>query len=125
MEKYLFIGLGGFLGSVSRFYLSTIVHRASGMEFPYGTMAVNIIGCFLIGFLITMFQEHFIQNPNVRLFLVIGLLGGFTTFSSFSLDTIEMIKSGHLSGAGLNIALSLAGCLIATWIGIYAGEQLV
>lgn len=124
MEKYLFIGLGGFLGSVSRFWLSTVIHRAWGTAFPYGTLAVNIAGCFTIGLLITLFQEHFIQNPNIRLFLVIGVLGGFTTFSSFSLDTVELLKAGRMAAAGWNVLLSLAGCLTATWLGILAGERL-
>ena len=124
MEKYLFIGLGGFLGSIARFYIATIVHKFAGTEFPYGTLVVNVLGCFTIGLLITMFQEHFIQNSNIRLFLVIGILGGFTTFSSFSLDTIELIKVGEIAGAGINITLSLVGCLIATWFGIFIGEML-
>lgn len=123
MEKYLFIGLGGFLGSIARFGLASLVQTKTESLFPYGTMLVNIIGCFLIGALMTVSQERFIISQNVRLFLMIGILGGFTTFSSFSYDTFAMIKSGNLFAAGVNAGASLFGCLIATWAGFYAGEN--
>ena len=124
MDKYLFIGLGGFLGSISRYWLSTFVHKHMGMDFPYGTLAVNVIGCFAIGLLMTIFQEHFVENPNIRLFLVIGILGGFTTFSSFSFDTLALMKVGNFLSAGVNVIVSVMVCLSATWIGYYIGESL-
>lgn len=124
MDKYLFIGLGGFLGSISRYWLSTLVHKHAGMDFPYGTLTVNIIGCFAMGLLMTMFQEHFVENPNVRLFLIIGILGGFTTFSSFSFDTLALMKAGNFLSAGVNVVVSVTACLSATWIGYYIGENL-
>lgn len=124
MVKYLVIGLGGFLGSVGRYWLSTLIHKQVGMEFPYGTMAVNILGCFTIGLLMTMFQEHFIENPNVRLFLVIGVLGGFTTFSSFSFDTLALMNAEKFLSAGINVVVSVTTCLVATWVGYYLGENL-
>ncbi|MCK9407869.1 MAG: fluoride efflux transporter CrcB [Bacteriovoracaceae bacterium] len=123
MEKYLFIGLGGFLGSIARFGLASLVQTKTESLFPYGTMLVNIIGCFFIGLLMTLFQERFVVSQNVRLLLIIGILGGFTTFSSFSYDTFALIKSGNLFAAGLNAGMSLFGCLIATWAGFYAGEN--
>lgn len=124
MEKYLFIGLGGFLGSISRYWLSALIHKFAGMNFPYGTLTVNVIGCFAIGLLMTMFQEHFVENPNIRLFLIIGVLGGFTTFSSFSFDTLALMKAGNFLSAGVNIVASVTVCLMATWIGYYIGESL-
>lgn len=123
MEKYLFIGLGGFLGSIARFQLSSLIQNKLESHFPYGTMVVNILGCFFIGLLITMFQERLEVGQNLRLFLIIGLLGGFTTFSAFSYDTFALIKSGNLLSAGLNAGISLFGCLVATWIGFYVGEN--
>jgi len=124
MEQYVFIGLGGFLGSIARFGLASVIQNRTESLFPYGTLAVNVIGCFVIGLLMTLFQERVTAGPNLRLFLVIGLLGGFTTFSSFSYDTFAMLKSGNLLGAGLNAGMSLFGCLAATWAGFYAGENL-
>lgn len=124
MDKYLFIGLGGFFGSISRYWLSTVIHEYAGMNFPYGTLAVNIIGCFTIGLLMTMFQEHFVENPNIRLFLIIGFLGGFTTFSSFSFDTLALMKAGNFVSAGMNVVVSVTVCLTGTWIGYYLGENL-
>ncbi len=123
MEKYLFIGLGGFLGSIARFGLASFVQNRTERLFPYGTMAVNIIGCFIIGLLMTLFQERIVIGQNVRLFLIIGILGGFTTFSSLSYDTFALMKSGNLVSAGLNAGGSLFGCLIATWAGFYIGEN--
>ena len=87
MEKYLFIGLGGAAGSIARYMLSHLVYNKIGESFPYGTLAVNIAGCLAIGFLMSFMQERLAVNSNYRFFLVIGLLGGFTTFSSFSFET--------------------------------------
>ena len=123
MEKYLFIGLGGFLGSIARFGLASLIQNKTESLFPYGTMVVNIVGCFMIGLLMTLFQERIVVSQNIRLFLIIGILGGFTTFSSFSYDTLALMKSGNFLGAGLNSGLSLFGCLIATWFGFYIGEN--
>lgn len=124
MEKYLFIGLGGFLGSIARFGLSTVVYRFAGESFPYGTLTVNVIGCFLIGLLMTVLQDRFIIQPNLRMFIVIGILGGFTTFSSFSFETFALIRAGNFIDAVMNSVYSVAGCLIATWGGYIIGKQL-
>jgi CrcB protein len=123
MEKFVFIGLGGFFGSIARYGLTSLVQTKSESLFPYGTMLVNIIGCFIIGLLMTLFQERIVVSQNIRLFLIIGILGGFTTFSSFSYDTFAMMKSGNFLDAGLNASVSLFGCLIATWAGFYVGEN--
>jgi CrcB protein len=123
MEKYLFIGLGGFLGSIARFGLASFVQNRTESLFPYGTMLVNIAGCFVIGLLMTLFQERIVVGPNVRLFLIIGILGGFTTFSSFSYDTFALLRSGNHLAAGINVTVSLFGCLLATWAGFFVGEN--
>jgi CrcB protein len=124
MEKYVFIGLGGFLGSIARFGLASVIQTRTESLFPFGTMAVNITGCFVIGLLMTLFQERIIVSENIRLFLIIGLLGGFTTFSSFSYDTFAMFRSGNFFGAGVNVIVSVMSCLIATWAGYYVGENM-
>jgi CrcB protein len=86
-------------------------------------MLVNIAGCFVIGLLMTLFQERIVVGPNVRLFLIIGILGGFTTFSSFSYDTFALLRSGNHLAAGINVTVSLFGCLLATWAGFFVGEN--
>lgn len=123
MEKYLFIGLGGFLGSIARYGLTSLVQIKTESLFPYGTMLVNILGCFVIGLLMTLFQERIVVSQNIRLFLLVGILGGFTTFSSFSYDTFALLKEGNFFSAGMNAGVSLFGCLFATWGGFYLGEN--
>lgn len=123
MEKYLFIGLGGFLGSIGRYGLTSLVQIKTESLFPYGTMLVNILGCFVIGLLMTLFQERIIVSQNIRLFLLVGILGGFTTFSSFSYDTFALLKAGNFLSAWMNVGVSLFGCLFATWGGFYLGEN--
>jgi len=125
MEKYLLIGLGGGFGSISRYLLSRAVYHAVGETFPYGTLVVNIIGCLVIGLLMAFMQERLAANSNYRLFLVIGVLGGFTTFSSFSYETFELLRSGSISAALLNVVYNVVGCLFATWSGYTMGKNII
>ena len=81
MIRYVLIFLGGGIGAVARYGLQGFVHRYAGNNFPYGTLLVNLLGCFLLGYLMIAFEERFLMNPALRLFLTIGILGGFTTFS--------------------------------------------
>jgi fluoride exporter len=122
MEKYLFIGIGGFIGSVSRYGLSSLLYRVLGDRFPYGTMAVNVIGCFTIGLLMTLFEDRWLVQPNIRLFLTVGILGGFTTFSTFSYETIEILRAGNFATGSINIFGSIIFCLGATWAGVVAAK---
>lgn len=122
MRELIIAGLGGFIGSALRYWTSILSYRYFGQEFPYGTLIVNITGCFLIGFLMTVFEERFIVNPNLRIFLTIGILGGFTTFSTFSFETIALLKEGSYLIGFENIIFSLVGCLVATAAGILIGR---
>lgn len=123
MMKFLWIGFGGFLGSISRFTMAHYIHRIAGnAPFPLGTFGVNILGCFLIGFLSEFFEGRFLVQPELRLFLIIGVLGGFTTFSSFSYETISLLREGNMVYAGLNIVGSVILCLLATWLGVVVGK---
>lgn len=124
MEKYLFVGVGGMIGSICRYGLSGLLYKMMGDRFPYGTFAVNIVGCFAIGILMSLFEQRWLVPPNLRLFLTIGILGGFTTFSTFSYETVEMLKGGNLFFASLNIIASLICCLCATWGGSIIGKSL-
>ena len=114
--------VGGGIGAAARYWLSGVVYRWLPSSFPFGNLVVNICGCFLIGVLMTMFNERFAVNPGLRLFLVIGILGGFTTFSSFSYETISLLMDHEIVPAVLNIGGSVIGCLVATVIGNYAGR---
>jgi CrcB protein len=122
---YLWVALGGALGSVARYGCSGIAARWLGIGFPYGTMFVNVFGSFMIGLLGTLALGggRPIASTDARAFLIVGVLGGFTTFSSFSLETLNLARAGDLSAATTYIALSLVLCLTAVWLG-YLSEGL-
>lgn len=124
MRQLLIAGLGGFIGSACRLWLSTVTYRICGQDFPYGTLFVNVTGSLLIGFLMAIFEERFLVSPNFRIFLTIGVLGGFTTFSTFSFETISLFQQGNFLSAAANILYSLFFCLGATWIGTVLGKLL-
>ena len=119
MLTYFWVALGGAIGSVARLWLSVHVALLTGLAFPWGTILVNIIGSLVIGFVATL------TGPNGRVvvpveaqaFVMVGLCGGFTTFSAFSLQTLELARAGRLLDAGANIVLSVAACLIAVGVG--------
>src|SRR4051812_47799693 len=114
---YLWIALGGALGSVARFWMSGAVAQKVGETFPWGTIAVNVIGCFLIGFInaFTGPDGPVLVHAHVRQFLMIGIMGGYTTFSSFSLQTLNLARDGEWLYAGGNVLVSVAACLVAVW----------
>ena len=119
MVLYLWVALGGAIGTTGRFFLSGLVARLIGETFPWGTLAINVTGCFIIGFFATL------TGPNGRLyvgstarqFVMTGMCGGYTTFSSFSLQTLNLANDGEWLRAGANAGLSLVLCLIAVWAG--------
>lgn len=114
--NYLLVSVGAALGGVLRYWLSGYVHKFLPSNFPYGTLAVNFSGSFILGLIIFYFDDRELINPSLKLFLTIGFCGGFTTFSTFSLETINLLKNSEfLLGFG-NIFLSLVLCLG----GIYA-----
>lgn len=123
MTFWLAIALGGALGAVSRFALSHQTYIWLGRDFAWGTLAVNLIGSFMIGLLTILLINKFAVSAEWRAFLIVGFLGSFTTFSTFSFETMQYIQTGELNKAMLNIAVSVVGCLIAVWIGLVAGKQ--
>lgn len=124
MSQVLAIAAGGALGSVLRFWMSTWVHAWAGRGFPYGTLAVNVLGCLAIGLLFVLLLERVNQDSLWRAGLLIGLLGGFTTFSSFSLETLGLMNEGLWARALTNVVASVVLCLMATWLGIRLGRLL-
>jgi CrcB protein len=119
MLDYLWIMLGGALGTAARFWLSGVVAARCGEVFPLGTLVVNVTGCFLVGVLaaITDPMGRFLVAPHTRQFLLIGLCGGYTTFSSFSLQTLDLAQDGDWLRAAFNAGASLVLCLLAVWLG--------
>ena len=124
MNQVMAIAAGGALGSVLRYGLSTWVHTLVGRGFPYGTLAVNVLGCLAMGFLFVLLVERMGESALWRAGLLIGVLGGFTTFSSFSIETFNLIEQGSLVKAAGNMAASLFLCLGATWLGVLLARQL-
>jgi len=119
MRTYLYIAVGGGLGSVLRFWLSGVLAQRFGETFPVGTLAVNVSGSFVIGLIATLSgtEGRWLAGSELRQFLMLGVLGGFTTFSSFSLQTLNLAREGQWLDAGLNALLSLGLCLVAVWLG--------
>lgn len=116
---YLWIALGGALGSVGRFWCSGIVARTFGQTFPWGTLVVNVVGSFIIGFFSTFTgpDGRVVVSTTARQFVMIGICGGYTTFSSFSLQTLSLARDGQWLGVMGNVLLSVAICLLAVWAG--------
>ena len=118
MMVVLLVGSGGFLGSVIRYLAGQWVLSLSGNSaFPYGTLAVNVLGCLAIGILNGVAETRGLFNAEIRGLLFIGLLGGFTTFSSFSYETLALARDGQLLSAFLNVVLQMGLCLGAVWAG--------
>ena len=118
MLNLFIIGIGGFIGAILRYIISGFFYDLYGVKFPYGTLAVNIIGCFALGFFITMAEGKFIISPQMRPFAAIGLLGAFTTFSTFSFETLALLQNELYASAFFNIIISVIVGLIAVWAGI-------
>ena len=114
----LFVGIGGFIGSVLRYLVSLLFARLDIANFPLATLSVNILGCFLIGLVLGLTERGSFTAGEVRSFVVIGILGGFTTFSAFSYETIRLLQEGAFGPAAGNIFLNVALGLGATWLGL-------
>lgn len=120
----LAIAGGGAIGALLRFWMSNGVYALLGRGFPYGTLAVNVLGSLLMGVLYVLLLEKLALGPVARAALLVGLLGAFTTFSTFSIETLNLVEAGEMLRAGLNVVLSVALCIGATWVGVIAGRTL-
>jgi CrcB protein len=124
---YLWVGLGSALGGMGRFWIAGVIGQRYGDAFPWGTILVNVTGSFAIGVLAaaagTDGRLHPKLSPLAAQFFMVGICGGYTTFSSFSLQTLKLIQAGSVSQAGANIVLSVVACLVAVWIGYVVGQM--
>ncbi len=117
MYKTILIGVAGLIGTLLRYWLSGFVARRYGETFPVGTLVVNVIGCLIAGAVFNLTEERFLVNPTLRTVILIGLLGGFTTFSSYGLQTFTLLRDGEFGFASLNIVVSNVLGLLMVWIG--------
>ena len=124
MTQILAIAGGGAMGALMRFWVSGWVYSVLGRNFPYGTFAVNLLGSLAMGFFYVALIERLTAAPEWRAVIMVGFLGAFTTFSTFSLETLNLIEGGELPKALANMILSVVLCIVAAWAGMIAGRQL-
>lgn len=124
MIGILWMGAGGFLGTIARYLVSSAIAGVVGETFPWGTVVVNVTGCFVIGVLAiaTGPDGRIVVAPDIRQFLLIGICGGYTTFSSFSLQTLNLLRAGDVMGAMGNVLVSVVACMLAVWAGAVAAQ---
>lgn len=123
MQNILMAGLGGFFGTIMRYLLNNIIYKSLNYPlYPFGTLTINILGCFFIGFIAGFAEYRVTLTPEIRLFFQVGVLGGFTTFSTFGYETFALIRDGQfILGVG-NILLQVLVGLFAVWLGYYLGQ---
>ena len=126
MLTYFWVAIGGAIGTTGRYWLSGVVARLFGETFPWGTLAINVSGSFIIGFFaaLTGPDGRIFVGSTARQFVMIGICGGYTTFSSFSLQTLALVREGDMIEAGANILLSVVVCMIFVWLGTVAAALL-
>ncbi|MDM9623500.1 fluoride efflux transporter CrcB [Rhizobium sp. S96] len=118
MTQALLVGFGGAIGSVFRYYVGQWALRLMGPHFPWGTLTVNVVGCFVIGLLAEIISNRFDASPELRLLLITGFLGGFTTFSAFSLDAISLFERGAIASAAIYMLASVGLSMAAVFAGL-------
>lgn len=124
MKNYLYVFFGGGFGAAARYWLSGLIPEWLGETFPYGILIVNVLGCFLIGFIMAATQDRFLVRPETRVLLTVGILGGFTTFSTFSYEALSLFRDTEYLKATLYVSLTVLGCLGAAQAGHIAGSSL-
>ena len=117
MSKLFLIGVAGFIGTIGRYWLADVIAKRYGETFPFGTLVVNLTGCFLAGLLFYLLQERFVASPTARTVVFVGFLGGFTTFSSFGLQTFTLLQNGEFGLATFYLTASNFVGLLLVWAG--------
>ena len=123
--RFLLVCLGGAVGTGARYLLGGWVQRVAGSQFPFGTLSVNVIGSFVLGLLMHVALTTDTLSPMMRLTLTTGVMGGFTTYSTFNYETVESLREGAWGLAGLNVAITVGACLAAGFLGLASGRLLV
>jgi CrcB protein len=124
LTQLIAIAAGGAVGALFRFWVSTGVYNLFGRAFPFGTLAVNVLGSLLMGFLYVLLLDRMTTSPEIRAALLVGFLGAFTTFSTFSIEALNLIEQADFLKAGLNMTISVFACVTACWFGVLLGRQL-
>jgi CrcB protein len=124
MTKYWMVGIGGFVGSIARFWLGSYITHRMGARFPYGTFVINVSGSFLIGLVVTLLAERANWNPNLLYLIPVGFIGGYTTFSTFELEAFRSMRSGDLFLGLLYVILSVTLGFLAVWLGVITGRTM-
>lgn len=126
MTAYLWIAVGSALGGIARYACSSLLAGWFGQTFPWGTLAVNVLGSFIIGFFATLTgpDGRVTVSAEMRQFVTVGFCGGYTTFSSFSIQTLNLAQDGEIARAGLNVSASVALCLVSVWLGYVAAAAM-
>lgn len=125
LKTFLFIALGGATGAVLRFVSQAMVYQVVGHSFPSGTLFVNVVGSFLMGLFTVILVEKFQLGAEWHMAIIVGLLGSFTTFSTFSIETLTLFEQGDMLKAFSNIILSVFLCIGAVWVGAYFAKQVI
>lgn len=124
MYQLLAIAGGGAVGALMRFWVSGAVYNALGRAFPYGTLTVNVLGSFIMGVLSILMVERLASSPEARAFILVGFLGAFTTFSTFSIETVNLMGEGQYLRALLNVLISVVLCVVAAFLGVMLARQI-
>jgi CrcB protein len=124
MTKYWMVGIGGFVGSIARFWLGSYITYRLGARFPYGTFVINVSGSFLIGLAVTLLAERSHWSPNLLYLIPIGFIGGYTTFSTFELEAFRSARSGDVLLSLLYVILSVTVGFLAVWLGVVTGRTM-
>lgn len=122
MSQFIAVGIGGCLGAIARYWLAGLVQRYSNGEFPFGTLAVNVLGCLILGYVIGLVEYRQLFGPSVRLFLTVGVLGGFTTFSTFGYETFALLRDSQHWLALANVAANTVTGVVAVMVGWMAAK---
>jgi fluoride exporter len=125
LGKYFAVGVGGFMGSIARFWLAVYVGQRMGTRFPYGTFLINVSGSFLVGLVMTILTERTHLSPTYRYLIPIGFIGGYTTFSTFEYETLRAIQDGQFTIGLLNIVMSVLVGFLMVWTGAMVGKAIV
>ncbi len=125
MSIYVALAVGGSLGAVSRYWISSSTYRWLGQDFPYGTLAVNLLGSLVMGFLSVLLVHRFQISEELRIGLLAGFLGSFTTFSTFAMDTLHLAGNQALAKAVVYVLASVLCCIIGAWIGLLTAKQMI